>query len=47
VEISPVIPLNIDISKTIMVKLTHKETVDSAEQKNGKVVEGDALYAIQ
>jgi hypothetical protein len=34
VEISPVFPTDIDIAKNIMVKLTHKETVDSVEQKN-------------
>jgi hypothetical protein len=34
VEISPVFPLNIDISKNNVVKLIHKETVDSVEQEN-------------
>jgi len=38
-EISPVFPIDIDISKSIVVKLTHKEYVECVEQKNGKIKE--------
>ena len=35
--ISPVFPLSIGISKSIVVKLADKETVDSIGQKNGSI----------
>jgi hypothetical protein len=35
-EISPVFPLNIDISKSNVVRLVHKEYVESVEHKNKK-----------
>jgi len=37
VEISPVFPLNIDISKSDVVKLVHKEYFKSVEQKGPKI----------
>jgi len=36
VEISPVFPIDIDISKDTWVKLAHKEYVESVEHKNKK-----------
>jgi hypothetical protein len=39
VEISPVFPIDIDIAKDNVNKLTHKEYVESVEHKNKKIQE--------
>ena len=38
-EISPVLPIDIDISKSNVVKLAHKEYVDFVEQENGAMAD--------